>query len=106
MSAEEITSSVETIEIEAEKTLEEARNRASEIILRAREEAGRILSTEVSLNEVKGERERIISRAEEKANQEIEGAKKKAAEIRNITGKKTGKIAERMVNIITGAEAG
>ena len=44
MSAKEIASSVETIESEAEKILEGARKRASEIVLKAKEEASRILS--------------------------------------------------------------
>ena len=106
MCAEEVRSSVETIEVEAEKILEEARSRANEIILKAKEEAGKILASEVSLGEVKKECEQIINRAEGKANQEIEESKKKAAEIRNSAGKKMGKIRERMVNIITGAELG
>lgn len=104
MSAEEITSSVETIEIEAEKTLEEARSRANEIILKAKEEASRILSSEVPLDEAKRECEQILSKAREKANQKVEKSKKEASEIRTNAGKKMGKITERIVNIITGAE--
>ena len=104
MSAEEITSSVETIEIEAEKKLEEARSRANEIILKAKEEASRILASEVSLGEVKKEGEQILDKAREEANQGVEASQKAAAEVRNTARKKMGKITERIVNIVTGAE--
>ena len=104
MSAEEITSSVETIEIEAEKTLEEARSRAGEIIIEAKEEASRILASEVSLDEVKRECEQIIDKASEKANQDVEEGKREASEIRTTAGKKMGEITERIVNIVTGAD--
>ena len=104
MSAKEITSSVETIESEAEKILEGARKRSSEIVLKAKEEASRILSAEVSLDEIKKERKQIIDGAEKKAKREIEDAEKKAAEIRQSAGKKTGKVVERIVSIVVGTE--
>ena len=104
MCAEEITSSVETIEIKAEKMLEEARSRANEIILKAKEEASRILSAEMPMDEGKKEREHILNEARQKANQEVEASKKKASEIRTNATKKIGKITERIVNIVTGAE--
>ncbi len=104
MCAEEITSSVETIELEAEKTLEEARSKANEIMLKAKEEASRILSAEMPMDEVKKEREHVLSEARQKANQEVEESEKEASEVRTNAGKKMGKITERIVNIITGAE--
>lgn len=104
MCAEEITNSVETIEIKAEKMLEEARSRANEIILKAKEEASSILSAEMPKDEGKREREHILNEARQKANQEVEASKKKASEIRTNATKKIGKITERIVNIVTGAE--
>lgn len=104
MSAEQITNSIENIENEAEKTLEKARSRASEIILKAKEEAGKDRSSEMPLDEVKGECEQILVRAREKANKEVEESKTKASEIRTGASKKVGKITERIVNIITGAK--
>lgn len=104
MSAEEITSSVENIEIKAEKMLEEARSRANEIILKAKEEASRILSAEMPVDEVKKEREHILSEARQKADQEVEVSKKGASRIRTNAAKKIGKITERIVNIVAGAE--
>jgi vacuolar-type H+-ATPase subunit H len=104
MCAEKITSSVETIEIKAEKMLEEARSQANEIILKAKEEASRILSAEMPMDEVKREREHILSEARQKTNQEVEASRKKASKTRTNATKKVGKITERIVNIVTGAE--
>jgi vacuolar-type H+-ATPase subunit H len=104
MAAEEITSSVETIETEAEKILEEAQKKASGIILKGRDEAGKITSGELSLKEIEKEQAQTIASARKQADQEVENAKKKAAGIRDGAVKKTGKIVERMVNIVTGAE--
>jgi len=106
MSAEEMTSSVETIEVEAEKILEEARNRASEILVKANEEANKILSSELPMDEVKAECQKIIHKAREEANKKVEDSRKKASEIKTGTGKKVDKITERIVSNITGAELG
>ena len=104
MSAEQIISSIESIENEAEKALEEAKSRANEIILKAREEAGRILSSEMPLDEVKEECEQILSKAGEKEDEKVKESKKTASQIRTSAGKKVDKITERIVNIISGAE--
>ncbi|MEE9520841.1 MAG: hypothetical protein V3V43_03925, partial [Dehalococcoidales bacterium] len=89
---------------EAEKTLEEARSRANEIILKAKEEASRILSAEMPLDEQKRECEQILNKARGKANQEIEESKKKASELRTSARKKMEEVVERTVKIITGAK--
>jgi len=104
MSAEEMTSSVETIEIEAEKILEEARSRANEIFLKASEETNQILSSELPMDEIKTECQRIIHKARQEANQNVEDSKQKASEIRAGVGKKVEKITEHIVSIIIGAE--
>ena len=106
MSAEEMSSSVETIEVEAERILEEARNRANEILLKANEEANKILSSELPMDEVKAECEKIIRKAREEADKKVEDSKKKAAEIKTEIGNKVDKITERIVSNITGAELG
>ena len=106
MSAKEMTSSVETIEAEAERILEEARNRANEILLKANEEANKILSSELPMDEVKAECQKIIHKAREEADKKVEDSRKKAAEIKTGTGNKVDKITERIVSNITGAELG
>ena len=106
MSAEEMTSSVETIEVEAERILEEARNRVSEILLKANEEASEILSSKLPMDEVKAECQKIMHRAREEADKKIEEAKKKASEIKAEVGNKVDKITEHIVSNITGAKSG
>ncbi len=106
MSAEEMTSSVETIEVEAEKILEEARSKANGILLKANEEANKILSSELPMDEVDAECQRIIHKAREEADKKIEDSRKKAAEIRTEIGNKVDKITKRIVSNITGAELG
>lgn len=105
MSADEIASSVETIELEAERKLEEARSRASEIVLGAREEADKILAAEVSLDEVKKQGKKILDQARKKADQEVTESQKAAAEIKSTIGKKTDEIVKHIVNVVTGVEA-
>jgi len=104
MSAKEITSSVETIEVEAEKILEEARSKAKEILLKANEETNKILSSELPMDEVKAECERIIHKARGEADKKVEDSRKKASEIKAEVGNKVDKITERIVSNITGAE--
>ncbi len=106
MSAEEMTSSVETIEVEAERILKEARNRASEILLKANEEANKILSSELPMDEVKAECQKIIHKAREEADKKVEDSRQKASEIKAEVGNKVDKITERIVINITGAELG
>jgi len=99
---EEITSSVGSIEAEAEKILEEARNRAREIILEAKEEAKKILSSDLPLNEAKDECVKIVNDAKAEADRTIEDADKKAADIRNNADKKAKDIVELVVNTVAG----
>ena len=106
MSAEEMTSSVETIEAETERILEEARSRANEILLKANEEVNKILASELSLGEVKAECQQIIDRARGEADKRVKDSKQKAAEIKAAIGNKVYKITERIVNNITGADSG
>jgi vacuolar-type H+-ATPase subunit H len=106
MSTEEMTSNIETIEIEAERILEEARSKANEILLKANEEANKILSSDLPMDEVKAECQKIIHKAREEADKKIEDSRKEASEIKTGTGKKVDKITERIVSNITGAELG
>ncbi|MFC1897692.1 hypothetical protein ACFLX8_03895 [Chloroflexota bacterium] len=104
MSAEEITSNVETIEVEAKRILEEARNKANEILLKANEAANKTTSHDLPLDEVKAECEHITHQAREEADKKVEDSKKKASEIKSEISKKGNKIIERIVNNVTGAK--
>jgi len=100
--AKEITNSVEALENEAEKILEKAKTRASEIFLEAREEAKKILSSPLPLDAVKTEYDRIVSRARAEADEKIRDSEKRAAEIAINADKKVKGITELLVNIVTG----
>jgi len=103
---EEVTSSVETIEVEAEKILESARSRANEILLKAKEEAKKISSSKLSLDEVKTGLEGIVREAKEEANKKIEASRQESSEVRARADEKVDEIVKRIVNIVTGAKSG
>jgi vacuolar-type H+-ATPase subunit H len=97
-----ISNSVETLEVEAQKILEEARTRANEIILKSKEEAKKILSSQLPLDEVKTGRDNIVSKARAEADKKIKDSEKEAVEISTNADKKVKKITELVVNIVTG----
>ena len=99
---EEITSSVEALEAKAEKILTEARTRASDIVLEAKEEAKKMLSSQLPLDDVKTESEKIVSKAQAEADAKIKEAEKTAAEIKANADKKVKEVTEFVVNIVKG----
>ena len=100
---EEVISSIEAIETEAEKILEAARGRAREILLEANEEVNKILSSRLPGAEVETECEQIINQARKEADRKIEESKRKASEIKTDVEKKAEKMIGRIVSRITGA---
>jgi vacuolar-type H+-ATPase subunit H len=98
----EITTDVEALEAEAEKILTEARNKASEILLKAKEDAKKILSTQLPLTELKTECDKIVSKARAEANEKIKDSEKKAAEISINADKKVKELTKLVVNIVRG----
>ena len=100
---EEVISSIEAIETEAEKILEAARGRAREILLEANEEVNKILSSRLPGAEVETECEQIINQARKEADMKIEESKRKASEIKTDVEKKAEKMIGRIVSRITGA---
>jgi vacuolar-type H+-ATPase subunit H len=99
---EELTNSVEAMEIAAEKMLEEARITANGILIEAKEEAKKIFSSELPLDEVKTKYNKIISKARAEADDKIKHAEKAAAEISINADRKVKEITELVVNIVTG----
>ncbi len=99
---EQITGSVEALEAKAEKILTEAKTRADDIVLQAKEEAKKMLSSQLPLDEVKAESEKIVSKARAEADMRIRDAKKSAAEINISADKKVKEITELVVNIVKG----
>ena len=80
--------SPEGLHIEAGKILEESRSRANDILIKANEEANKILSSELPIDEAKIECEQIINKAREEADKKIKESKGKASEIRADAEKK------------------
>ena len=102
---EDVTSGVEAIEVEAEKLLEEAKNKANKILIRAQEEAERILSSELSIGDFEAECENIVRKAQEEADKKVADSRIRAAEIRANAGKKLAEIIGSIVAIITGVKS-
>ena len=101
MSTEE-TTTVGKIEAQAENLLENANRKSEEILIKARVEVSKILSSELPMDEIKLECERIINRAKEEADEKIADSRKKASEIRGNADRKVEKIVEHIASIITG----
>ena len=99
---EELTNSVEAMEIAAEKMLQEARITANGILIEAKEEAKKILSSELPLEEARTEYNKIISKARAEADDKIKDAEKTADEISINADRKVKEIMELVVNIVTG----
>ena len=99
---EEMTGSVEALEAKAEKILTDAKTRASDIVLEAKEEAKKMLSSQLPLDEVKAESQNIVSRAQAEADAKIKDAEKSAAEIKANADKRVKEITDSVVNIVKG----
>lgn len=105
MPSGEIKSSVQSIEAEAERILKEARALASEILLKANQEASQIMSAELSAEDVTAEHDSIVDRAKQEADKQIRDSRERAVEIQAKTSRKIDKVVERIVKLVTGAES-
>jgi len=103
--ARDIAGGVKNIEVEAERILEEARGQADEILVRAKQEAKQILSSELPMDEVKPQCEETIGKAREQADQEMKSSQRRASEIGANADKKVEEVVKLMVSIITGARS-
>jgi hypothetical protein len=99
---EEMTSSVEALEAKAEKMLTDAKTRAGDLVLEAKEEAKKMLSSQLPLDEVKAESEKIVNKARAEADTKIKDAEKSAAEIKASADKRVKEVTELVVNIVKG----
>lgn len=99
---EETVSDIESIEAEAEKILQSASGRANEVLLKSKEEASRILSSDLPLGEVQAECQEIVRRAKEEAKRVHENSVKQASQIRADADSKIARMAERLAAIVAG----
>ena len=102
--AEDVVNLIAQIEAQSQKLLDDARAKAAEIILKSKEEIGKIQSESLPVDDVKRDCEKIVSEAEKESEKIIDEAKKKADEIKNAVAKKIDKIAERVANTVVGVE--
>jgi vacuolar-type H+-ATPase subunit H len=100
--ASEITGSVQAMEEEAARVIEEAKAKASDILQRSREEARKMASEQLPLDDVKAECAKIVKDAKQNADTEMKKAGKHAAEIKAGAEGKTDKYANSMVSIVLG----
>jgi vacuolar-type H+-ATPase subunit H len=104
MSAEKTAINVEAIEAEAEKTLQAARARANEILMKANEEANGILNSGAALELVKNDCENMIKTAKKDSDARVEDARIKATAIKAEMSKKGKGLISRMVNDVAGVD--
>ncbi len=103
--ASDISSGVQAMEAEAARVLEEAKAKASDITLKAREESRKMATMELPLDEVKAEGAKLIKEAESQAEHELKEADRRAAEIKASAGKRADHYAKMMASIVLGEKA-
>lgn len=104
--ASDITGSVQAMEAEAARVMEEARARAADILQKSREEARKMGSEQLPLDDVKAECARIVKDATQKAAADTKQAAQHAAEIKEKAAGKTDEYAKSMVGIVLGEKLG
>ncbi len=100
--ASDITGSVKAMEAEATQVIDEAKAKAADILQKAREEAKKMASTQLPLDDVKAEGAKIVKDAEHKAGAEMKQAEKQAADIKAGAAGKTNEYSKSMVSIVLG----
>ena len=95
---ETMKTTIETIEKDAEKILDEAKKTARKIMDDAKGEVSTILSSDLPMDEVTRERNKIIQTAEEESAKEIEATKKKASQIKAQATQKIDETVQFIVN--------
>ena len=102
---EKLSVSVAAVEKEANKILDAARIKSTDILIKSREEVNRITSASLELGEVESEREKIIKVAQDEATHKLKNSKAEASRIRENIGDKETSIVKRLVEMVTGTGA-
>ena len=100
--ASDITGSVQAMEEEATRVMDEARAKAADILQKTREETRKMASEQLPLDDVKAQSTNIVKDAREKAATETKDAEKHAADIKASAAGKTDDYAKSMVGIVLG----
>jgi F0F1-type ATP synthase membrane subunit b/b' len=99
---ETMQTTIETIEKDAEKVLEDGRTTARKILDEAKGEVGTILSSDPPMDEVTKERNKIIQTAQEETTKETKAAQKKASQIKARAAKKIDETVQFIINHLQG----
>ena len=102
MTSDEVSTSVASIEKEAENILEAAKKQAGEIILKAKDEAKSIVSCKPPVDEFKKESASIVQKATKSADKKIKDAEQEYARIIKLSESRIDALSERIMNIVTG----
>jgi F0F1-type ATP synthase membrane subunit b/b' len=102
MTSEKVSTSVASIEKEAENILESAKKQAGEIILKAKDEAKSIISCKPPVDEFKKESASIVHKATESADKKFRDAENEYARIMKLAEPRINDISKRILNIVTG----
>ncbi len=100
--ASDITGGVQAMEAEAARVLEEARAKAADTVVKAREEAKKMAAAELPLDDVKAEGAKLVKDAEKQAELELKKADERAGEIRSSAGRKADQYAKMLAGIVLG----
>jgi vacuolar-type H+-ATPase subunit H len=100
--ASDITGSVQAMEEQATRVIEEARSEAASILQKAREDARKMSSEELPLDDVKAESAKIVKDAEQKAAAGLKESEKQAADIKSRAAGTTDQYANDLVGIVLG----
>lgn len=103
MQKRNITHSVEAMESQAEKILNDARIKADSIQLKADKDADEILNSELRTDEVDIKCQDIIDKATAKADKQIKDASKQISKMKAQADKNMEAVVQRIVDIVTGA---
>lgn len=100
-----ISISVEAVEKEADKILDEARVKSNDILLKAREEVNKIANSSFIRTEMEVEKDKIIKAARDDASIKLKESKIESSRIKTAIGDKEDNIVKRLVGMVTGARA-
>jgi vacuolar-type H+-ATPase subunit H len=106
MASNELASSIQSLESQAEAIIAEARAQAAEILREANQGAARILAEKPSLDRVKGECTTIVERAREQARKAVDESTREAGLVRARAQRDSGKALQIIVRRIEGTVRG
>lgn len=97
---ETMQGTIEKIERDAEKILEEARTKSRKILEDAKSEANKILLSDLPMDDAIKEQNKIIETVEEETSRELENSKKKGYQIKARAEAKIDETVRFIVNYL------